>query len=247
MTSVGQLMTLYPDLAVIFLVRDPRGFFWSRMKVFGQPKLQTLPHFAQEMCRGRMLKDVRAITELFLKAPHRVRFLRYEDLALRPVEVSRNIYRFADLAWTDGIQSAIINQTYSRGGHHHDNNNSVTAAKLRPRRGRRGRYPAYSLTRPDSYLAATAWRASVPWEVSVAVEEACGAVMDLLGYSPFSAARDLRNLTLPNRGRFKAVHMLGSSQPADLGEVAAKDLGEVAAKEVEGLRSRDPRLTIRNG
>ena len=112
MASVGQLMTLYPDLAVIFLVRDPRGFFWSRMKVFGQPKLQTLPHFAQEMCRGRMLKDVRAITELFLKAPHRVRFLRYEDLAMRPVEVSRNIYRFADLAWTDGIQSTIINQTY---------------------------------------------------------------------------------------------------------------------------------------
>ena len=110
LTSVRRLMTLHPDLAVLFLVRDPRGNIWSRMKTFGSPTMSTLRPFAGKYC-NRIWKDVMEIQDMYREAPYKFRFLRYEDLATRPVAVSKNMYRFANLAWTKQVEVTIIRQT----------------------------------------------------------------------------------------------------------------------------------------
>ena len=55
--------------------------------------------FAGKKCQ-RMMKDIDAARELYGKASSRLRFLRYEDLAMNPVEVSKTIYRFLHFEWT---------------------------------------------------------------------------------------------------------------------------------------------------
>ena len=217
-------MTLNPDLAFIFLVRDPRGNFWSRMRVFRHPKPAGIKQYAKENCRA-MLRDTQAIREIFRAFQHRIRFLRYEDLARKPVEVSRNIYDFLHLVWTDQIQSTVVKHTSrsaaarntTRANPKPQNQASKTrldsAGKVERARG----VYEYDTTRPDSYEAAVSWRRKIFWEVSVAIEKECREVMNLWGYTPFHSLAEIRNGTVSNQGRFKLLDMLDSSE-ANLGE-----------------------------
>ena len=196
--SVEKLMTSIPDLAVIFLVRDPRAVVYSQRRTFGFSPLVTVETFAGKTCQ-RMMKDIDAARELYGKASSRLRFLRYEDLAMNPVEVSKTIYRFLHFEWTPGIQEAIIRQTRS----------NDTAGESQDRRLRSS--GTYGVSRDDSYKAANSWRSTILWEDSVSVENACRDVMQLLGYLRFERVEDLRNLALSNRGMFPLEGLLGLS------------------------------------
>ena len=41
----------------------------------------------------------------------RIRFIRYEDLAMNPVESAKNMYKFLHLPWTQQIETSIAKQT----------------------------------------------------------------------------------------------------------------------------------------
>lgn len=188
---------MIPDLAVIFLVRDPRGMISSQMRVFRYSKVLGLPTFAPKLCH-KMLTDVNAARELYGKAASRLRFLRYEDLASDPVEVSRRIYRFLRLDWSPSILATISRQTQAE-------------SQSDMFRGERRAHGIYGVSRDDSYQAANRWRRSISWENLVTIENACRDVMQLLGYVTFDSVQELRNLTLPSRGRFPSEGLLSLS------------------------------------
>lgn len=219
--AVKRLLTLNPDLAVIFLVRDPRGTFWSRVRVFGFPKLSRLDRHVEINCRT-MFTDTVVIRDMFDKTPHRIRFLRYEDLARNPVEVSRNIYDFLNLAWNDSIRSTVVKQTncaaknVTRANPPKNSAKKAQDSNVKLERAR-GTYE-YETTRPNSYQAAMRWRSSILWNVSVTIENVCRDVMYLWGYSKFHTLAEIRNWRTSNRGRFKLLDMLSSSH-ANLGEI----------------------------
>ena len=200
--EVEQLMTLNSDLAVIFLVRDPRASTWSRMNVFHRPKKEDLPAYAETY--GEKLKiDLLNARRLFALNPAKLRFIRYEDLADNPVHVVRNIYRFLRLNWTENIERETVAQTGSSDKTAASTNSSVRTA---PRKKVRGYN--YSVKRDNSSAAASRWREQIPFSISRIVEQRCAEMMTLLGYRKFETEQALRDFNLPSRGRFQYVEDL---------------------------------------
>ncbi|KAK7499349.1 hypothetical protein BaRGS_00009324, partial [Batillaria attramentaria] len=190
MKAVREIMTLNPELGVIYLVRDPRASLWSRMTLFKDPTSSDLKSFAPELCRA-MLNHSDKARDIFNEDPHRLRFLRYEDLADEPVKVLQNIFQFLHLNWTDSTERQVVKQTQ-----HSVVNMTESTQKTLKRK--------YSVVRADSSAAASSWRRDVPWYVVDTIQRsaACRKVMDLLGYKMLDDDDEVRNLSVPSRGKF---------------------------------------------
>lgn len=241
MSPAEDLMTLLPDLALIFLVRDPRASIWSRMNVFKFPKLSELGNFSRGLCQ-RMKGDF----EVALKMvggdfPERIQFLRYEELADRPLQVSEKIYSFLHLNWTASVRENVLNQTSSTHADPSTNDRSTktslmysgttvnstrtitdrtkdaaTAGMLTWKPDSKHHWKkgyVYSVKRSDSSVAASVWRTDVPWRVVDVIQTSCDDLIRLLGYTPFQSEAALRNLNFSNRDKFRI------SAGLDLGEL----------------------------
>ena len=149
-----------------------------------------------------MKTDLLDARQLFQLYPNILRFIRYEELADRPVHVFRKIYEFLRLNWTDGIESETKAQT---GSFNKTVLRNSSGAKP-PRKKVRANH--YSLTRTDSSAAANHWRASIPFRISQTVEQQCAEMMTILGFHKFKTLKTLRDQSLSSRGRFKYVEDL---------------------------------------
>nr|KAG5708300.1 hypothetical protein BaRGS_034331 [Batillaria attramentaria] len=163
---------------------------WSRMTVFQDPSKYRLKSFAPELC-DIMLNHAEKARDIFNEDPHRLRFLRYEDLADEPVKVLQNIFQFLQLNWTDSTERHVVKQTKY----------SVVNTTEHAHTRLKGRY---SVVRAESSAAASSWRRDVPWYVVDTIQRssACRKVMDLLGYKMLDDDDEVRNLSVPSRGKF---------------------------------------------
>ncbi|XP_008834864.1 carbohydrate sulfotransferase 3 [Nannospalax galili] len=170
------------DLRVIQLVRDPRAVLASRMVAFagkyeswkkwlveGQDPLRE-----EEVQRLRgNCESIRLSAELGLQQPAWLRgrymLVRYEDVALRPLQKAREMYHFAGIPLTPQVEDWIQKNTQAA----HDGSD------------------VYS-TQKNSSEQFEKWRFSMPFKLAQVVQAACGPAMRLFGYK---LARDAASLT----------------------------------------------------
>ncbi|XP_066204703.1 carbohydrate sulfotransferase 3 isoform X1 [Saccopteryx leptura] len=183
------------DLRVIQLVRDPRAVLASRMVAFAG-KYETWKKWLAEG-QDRLREDevqrlrgncesIRLSAELGLRRPAWLRgrymLVRYEDVARRPLDKAREMYRFAGIPLTPQVEDWIQKNT----------------------QGSRDSSGIYS-TQKNSSEQFEKWRFSMPFKLAQVVQAACGPTMRLFGYK---LARDAASLTnrsvslLEERGTF---------------------------------------------
>uniref|UniRef100_A0A2C9KX91 Uncharacterized protein n=1 Tax=Biomphalaria glabrata TaxID=6526 RepID=A0A2C9KX91_BIOGL len=109
--SVGHLMSNYPCLQMIYLVRDPRGTFMSKKRAF--VNISVDHKFEGKKFCQRVDKDIDHALKLLKAHPDRVCIARYEDIAERPEEMSRKLYTFLRLNFTDDTLRFVFNRTQS--------------------------------------------------------------------------------------------------------------------------------------
>ncbi|XP_070209220.1 carbohydrate sulfotransferase 1-like [Littorina saxatilis] len=215
MALAKQLMTLNPDLKVIFLIRDPRATSWSQVTL-GWTDVKVMPKFSQGYCQ-RVHQDLDTARYLLKQHPGRLRFLRYEEFAEHPVRTAQQIYDFLHLNWNKGIQKRVEMQTgilkdsaVTTGQSTNSGNSRGTVLKESAYR------PGYSVIRRDSKSAASQWRTNVTFDHVEIIQRECDAVMSRLGYRNFDTLETLRNMDYSNRQKFKLVEEL-NFPAADLG------------------------------
>ena len=154
------LMRKYPDLRVLYLVRDPRAILRSQAKAFGRsPK-------SGSFCRV-VMDDVKHMQLLLQIFPGRVATVRYEDISKDPLEWTRRLYKYLRLEMTQRVMDNVRNLT------------SGPSEK---------NVWIYSVVRSDAMRAANRWRTEVHLKDIREVDQACGNVYEWLGYKPASNA-----------------------------------------------------------
>ena len=88
--AVWKLLTLNPDVKVIWYLRDPRPSMLSKLSL--DPHIN-LTQAAWDRC-SRMDSDLLEYGALKKAYPQHVMQLRYEDLAMEPLDMARVVYGF---------------------------------------------------------------------------------------------------------------------------------------------------------
>ncbi|XP_076156893.1 carbohydrate sulfotransferase 1 [Alosa pseudoharengus] len=176
------------DLRIVHLVRDPRAVLASRMGVFSGFRAWRIwnatgrqPRYVDLAQIGHTCRDMEASADTgLLQRPGWLRgrylLLRYEDLALRPEDKARDIYRFLGL---DGVHPRVLRWIA--------HNTNVTNAPAEW-------HYKYSTAR-DSKAAAESWRLRLHFSIVQAVQSLCNSTLALLGYKQVQSVEELRNLS----------------------------------------------------
>ncbi|XP_002756304.2 carbohydrate sulfotransferase 3 [Callithrix jacchus] len=184
------------DLRVIQLVRDPRAVLASRMVAFaGKYKTwkKWLDDEGQDQLREEEVQrlrgnceSIRLSAELGLRQPAWLRgrymLVRYEDVARRPLQKAREMYRFAGIPLTPQVEDWIQKNTQAA----HDGSGIYSTQK-------------------NSSEQFEKWRFSMPFKLAQVVQAACGTAMRLFGYKLAEDAAALTNRSfslLEERGTF---------------------------------------------
>ena len=169
------------NMKFIYLVRDPRGLMNSRLRI---SRVQY-----KEVGRGAdIAKKVgghcRKMTENveFIKNSEfwssRTTIVRYEDVALRPKEFAKQLYKEVKIDYLPLIDQWIDVNTHSDSK----------------------RLNIYATARNSATIAFD-WRnphsnRRMPSEFLDDVQEYCGDMMDVFGYSKFNGEKEMFNMTL---------------------------------------------------
>ncbi|KAK7115186.1 hypothetical protein V1264_001110 [Littorina saxatilis] len=165
--SLFPLMRQFPDLKVVYLVRDPRAILVSQKKLFGHAPL------VGDFC-SMVVDDVHHMRLLQDTFPDRAVAVRYEDISSDPMEWTRRLYNALGLEMTSHVVQSIKEMTSA------------------PQKAE----SAYTSFRSDSKKAAGKWRTKIPYGDVIASEQVCGNAYKLLGYRNASKESVLRNLTI---------------------------------------------------
>ncbi|XP_067091159.1 LOW QUALITY PROTEIN: carbohydrate sulfotransferase 1-like [Osmerus mordax] len=190
--EVGDLRTLTEDLRldlrIVHLVRDPRAVLASRMVAFPEQfrpwKIWNAtgrrPHYLDLSQITSTCRDMAVSVETGLSRPAWLRgryvLLRYEDLALRPEEKARELYRFLGLEMEESVRAWISLNT---------NGSVVSPSDWNYR---------YSTSR-DSRATAESWRLRLGFHVVRTVQTLCNDTLSLLGYRTVLSGDELRNMS----------------------------------------------------
>uniref|UniRef100_UPI0037E9B3BB carbohydrate sulfotransferase 6-like n=1 Tax=Semicossyphus pulcher TaxID=241346 RepID=UPI0037E9B3BB len=192
---VFELESLYPlfqdpslDFRIIHLVRDPRAILLSRQKTMGAlgrdntivleqrsiPAAEVQFQVLQEVCRGHVRINERAILKPppFLKG--RYKMVRYEDLAHNPLEEINEMYEFVGLEMTTQLKEWIYMLT---NGKREDNH----PFKVSPR---------------NATDVSQAWRSMLSHDKVKQVQEVCERAMSLLGYRMVHSEEEQKSLDI---------------------------------------------------
>ena len=104
------ILTEFPDLKVMFVLRDPRGIVNSRIQTVWFPVKEEDPKQVEENVRGlcdKMNEDARMAKKLKKAFPGRFIDFRLEDIAENPVARFEKIFRMMNIVKTDGYVEKI--------------------------------------------------------------------------------------------------------------------------------------------
>ena len=182
----GLLRFIKQGIKIIQLVRDPRGMYMSRT-LLGDNQLE-------RDCKG-FVNDLKYIRKLHKSHKDLVRksiyFLRYEDLARKPIQTIDNIFEFLNVKadhhvrlWAENLQK----KNYI--GETRDVNLTVNidhfhATKISTER----EFPAKT---------AHAWRFNLRLDEITRVQDICGAMLKEYGYTIFNSTEQSQNLSIPH-------------------------------------------------
>ncbi|KAK6182856.1 hypothetical protein SNE40_010445 [Patella caerulea] len=177
--SLKPLMTKFPALKVIHLIRDPRGTLRSQQRV-GEFKVKDAINATIKFC-SRVIGDLKASTEMNKIFPGRIKTVRYEDIAETPIKATDDIYKFIGLNMTSSIRNYIWNIT-SAG--HPDNCVICT-------------------TRNSSIATAYKWRQKLTFDMVTKIDKVCSTVYSRLGYLPLKNENDMKNMKISVKKQVK--------------------------------------------
>ncbi|GFS11964.1 carbohydrate sulfotransferase 1 [Elysia marginata] len=166
--SASVLLDSYPCAKLIYMIRDPRGSYHSKTKMFASHG-QNVTWDAERFCT-KLGKDVDSVIELKKKYPDRVHVTRFETIATHPIVSTKNIYDFIGLEFTRSIAMFVYKKTHSK-----------TAGM------------GYSTDRANAIDACYKWRRTIPFEHASAFDNFCSEPFFKLGYLPANSLKDLRN------------------------------------------------------
>ncbi|KAK7091138.1 carbohydrate sulfotransferase 4-like isoform X2 [Littorina saxatilis] len=164
------LMEEFPNLKILYLVRDPRGTLSSEMAILKSYEKTSVKEAADSFCK-MVSDDAENIRWLSESYPDRIKTIRYETIARDAVSAAKKMYQFLELSFTPKIEGYIRH---------------ITAAKKDGHN--------FSTLRKDSWLAANKWRTIVTYKNVRAVDTACEDVYDAVGFVKVPRETYLRDL-----------------------------------------------------
>ena len=167
----GRLLSLLPliselamdaDIRILHVVRDPRASINSRIKLRWFPEFND-PNFEEKVryyCKA-IIDNIEFGETLDEALKHRYKLILYREIAARPLDTAREIFKFAGLNLSDNTLEWIKNMT----------NPGETDAKEFKR--------PYSLVR-DAEANIEKWRSESPPERTLIIEKNCQPLLKLL-------------------------------------------------------------------
>lgn len=174
--SLDRLMTTHPDLAILYLTRDPRAVLHSQTKAFGGYFRSYLQTYIEKTCQMRE-RDLLSVFAFAHKFPHRIKVVRYEDLVQSPTFVARKLFDFVGLSFTDNDAAHVRLLAEAN-----DANNTFI--------------DMFSVARANSSATAYTWREQMDWNLVTLVQKYCYTWMADLGYKHVTDLSELRNQSL---------------------------------------------------
>ncbi|PVD21262.1 hypothetical protein C0Q70_19433 [Pomacea canaliculata] len=161
--ALFELMRKYPDLYLVYLVRDPRATLMSQRQNFGHsPMPQNFCNLVQDD-----VAHMRLLQQLF---PSRAIAVRYEDIIVDPLEWSKRLYAALGLTMTPRVVSLI--RLYTRAS---------------------GDGSAYQVYRKDPKNTANRWRSTIAYSAVRLIDYFCAEAYRALGYVQVHNETLLRN------------------------------------------------------
>uniref|UniRef100_T1J639 Sulfotransferase domain-containing protein n=1 Tax=Strigamia maritima TaxID=126957 RepID=T1J639_STRMM len=154
-----QLLDQYPELKIIFLIRDPRGIMSSRMKLDWCRASRSC--IDPEILCSSMRQSIASLKVMNIKYPNRILLVRYEDVALYPEEKVKQIFKFLHLDVHEYVFEYLKSHT------HLQHNETVS-----------GPYT----TKRDSKANAFAWKSKLNFSDVVAIQSKCSDIITGLGH-----------------------------------------------------------------
>ena len=182
-------MLLTTDTRILLLIRDPRALLVSRAGISALRKNMQLAKYLQKADKTALLQNIRnecarhtgfidfikTLIPLENALKHRFGVVRYEDMALNPLQMAENIYDLVDLELPAEVSDWV-------------QGNTRKADQLK------GYKHSFGTTR-DSNATAIEWRFKISQLVVDALQDIpdCSRVMDFFGYMPVRDEKVLRN------------------------------------------------------
>ena len=88
--QIPELLARYPNARIIYYTRDPRGILSSRKQIDSTGYKPSAEN-SGALC-SKMASDIKMIQDLSTKYPGNLLWVRFEDLALHPHNVTRRMY-----------------------------------------------------------------------------------------------------------------------------------------------------------
>ena len=151
------------DIRVLHVVRDPRGSINSRIKLRWMPdyKHPLFEKKVQTYCDG-IVQNIEFGLQLNESLQHRYKLIFYRDIATRPVDMAREVFKFAGFKLTENTLGWIRNMT-----------SPSTKKAIEQFRN------PYSLVR-DSKANIDKWRGESPPDRIRIIERICRPLLELI-------------------------------------------------------------------
>ena len=170
---IQRVYSLYPNLQVIHLLRDPRGTLTSQSRL-RRFRWSDISAVSKAYC-DRVTDDINATVHLNYADEKRAKILIYENLAEDPINTAKRLYNYVGLPIRDNVLEYIRKLTLD---------------------GRR-RPCAYCIIRSNSTVAAYTWRNVIKYDYMVVIDNHCPVVYGYIGYLRLSAPSELKNHIVP--------------------------------------------------
>ncbi|XP_023932768.1 carbohydrate sulfotransferase 5-like [Lingula anatina] len=158
MEVAEKLLEKDPGIRIIHLIRDPRASLSSALSLGLNDPLESA---ANTLCFS-MFRDIKKRKELERKFPGRVFQTRYEDLAERPTETLKRVYRNLDMPLPLPVKKALTKLVH----------------------GRRN-LDSFGTVRKDSSATAHAWVKAISKSTAAKIDDVCSALYPWAGYKKF--------------------------------------------------------------
>ena len=180
-TNLERLMSLQPNLHVVYLVRDPRAVIISMKKMgwIGEgpdSKYTDVPSAAAHLCK-QTLDVLWGIDQWSTLYGTRVHLIRYEDLASDSVRRAEELFKGLGMSFPEEVRQWIRLNT-----------NTKQTKTLDP----------YRVDHRNASLSLHAWRLTIDNADLQAVQDKCSSVMSIMRYNSFEDVYYLRDLILPS-------------------------------------------------
>lgn len=171
---------------VIQLIRDPRATDHSRASFRkGDPFLDTIKDYCDEHMND--LTYINQIYQTYKEALRdRIHFIRYEDLATKPIETMESVYQFLGLKPDDNVRhwAESLQQNYRL------SDEEIINKSHEKHEGR------YSTKREDPLYTSQAWRTKMSFSEVEQIQKDCKNFLYVFGYTVFQSENQLGNFSV---------------------------------------------------